>query len=133
MRYLAVAELHKNGFPHWHALVHEEEGTTAANLQSHWTAGFSNVKLVREPRAILYITKYLHKEAMGRVRCSLNYGQPHVIDPGQVVDIAVYQQKLREYLGWATQLPIENVQALKELIKDPYPDPLLISNQSKAD
>lgn len=76
-RYLCVPELHRNGFPHWHGLVHDQRGDlTWEALNSGWSPGFSVVKLVRDANALRYVTKYLCKEKLGRVRASLNYGAP---------------------------------------------------------
>lgn len=74
-RYLCIPELHRDGFPHWHGLVHSKSGElTWSDLTLAWSCGFSVVKLVRDANALRYVTKYLCKEKLGRVRASLNYG-----------------------------------------------------------
>lgn len=76
IRFLCVAEAHKTGLPHYHLLVHESEATpvTYRQLANNWRVGFSNWKLVDDPRAAGYVTKYLTKSSMARVRASLDYG-----------------------------------------------------------
>lgn len=75
-RYLLVAEKHKDGFPHAHALIHEiGEPVTKRQLESEWALGFTSFKLAdREPKTAYYVTKYLSKCMMARVRASLKYG-----------------------------------------------------------
>lgn len=76
-RYLMVPELHRDGFPHWHGLVHDLRGDlTWKALATSWSSGFSVIKLVRDEKAIRYVTKYLSKDMHGRVRASLRYGDP---------------------------------------------------------
>jgi len=85
-RYLMVPELHRNGFPHFHGLIHDNRGNlTWQTLSEAWSPGFSVIKLVRDANALRYVTKYLSKEKLGRVRASQNYGTPCPIgeaDPG---------------------------------------------------
>jgi hypothetical protein len=77
IRYCCVPELHRNGFPHWHGLVHDQSGSlTWKGLSTAWTAGWSVCKLVKDAKAIRYVTKYLAKDRIGRVRASLEYGAP---------------------------------------------------------
>jgi len=74
-RYLCVPELHRDGFPHFHGLIHDQVGNMTWNdVASAWSAGFSVVKVVRDARALRYVTKYLGKAKLGRVRASLKYG-----------------------------------------------------------
>lgn len=74
-RYLCVPELHRDGFPHWHGLVHDQEGSMKwADVTEAWSAGFSVVKLVKDANALRYVTKYLCKGRLARVRASLKYG-----------------------------------------------------------
>lgn len=76
LRYLCVPELHRDGFPHWHGLVHDLSGNlTWKDLSHGWTSGFSVCKLVKDEKAIRYVTKYLSKDTHGRVRASLRYGE----------------------------------------------------------
>lgn len=82
-RYFLVAERHRSGLPHYHALVHEtalDGPIRAATLKSQWRLGFSQCKLVAETgdgRAASYVAKYLSKDALARVRASAGYGQQH--------------------------------------------------------
>lgn len=75
-RYIFCPELHRDGFPHWHGLLHCDDELKWAHITDAWSAGFSVVKLVRDANALRYVTKYLSKERMGRVRASLHYGDP---------------------------------------------------------
>lgn len=77
VRYLCALERHKDGTPHWHALVHEPARKLRyRDFQRQWGLGFIHAKLVREGEhgeAAAYVAKYLTKEA-GRVRASRRYG-----------------------------------------------------------
>lgn len=76
-RYVCVPELHRDGFPHFHGLVHDNRGDlTWEHLSSGWSAGFSVCKIVKDANALRYVTKYLSKGNFGRVRSSLHYGAP---------------------------------------------------------
>lgn len=82
VRYVSVIELHKDGTPHGHLLVHEarENQVLHRHLTDEWTYGFSNAKLVEDgPVAARYVAKYLAKSPITRVRASVGYGQT----PGQ--------------------------------------------------
>ena len=79
LRYLLVAERHKSGKPHFHALIHEI-GTDVpirhTVLRSAWKLGFTKFKLVeRDVKACWYVSKYLAKDVASRVRASLGYGR----------------------------------------------------------
>lgn len=76
-RYLAVAESHKSGVPHWHVLIHEagKPLTYDGCLKGSWNLGFDSYKLVRDARAAGYVTKYLSKAIEARVRASSRYGR----------------------------------------------------------
>lgn len=75
IRYIFVPELHLNGFPHFHGLVHDQLGTLHhRDLEAAWNAGFEVHRVVRDAKALRYVTKYLCKDVIGRVRASLNYG-----------------------------------------------------------
>lgn len=77
IRFLLVAEAHKSGLPHYHALVHE---VSAADLLRHavltkqWPHGFTKWKLVDDVRQATYLCKYLSKSTAARVRASRRYG-----------------------------------------------------------
>lgn len=75
VRYLAVPEPHRDGFPHWHGLVHDLVGDLShEHLTLEWSQGWSVFKNVRDVGAIRYVTKYIAKERYGRLRASLQYG-----------------------------------------------------------
>lgn len=82
LRYILVAERHKSGLPHFHALLHEVEATSpvrAATIKGQWRLGFSQCKLVAEgenhQKSATYVCKYIAKDASSRVRASQGYGQ----------------------------------------------------------
>lgn len=81
-RYLLVWEVHKDGFPHAHLLLHEQPGQTLTKrrVQREWKDGFSNCRLVvsQDPedihRSAAYVCKYIAKSMLSRVRASTAYG-----------------------------------------------------------
>lgn len=73
--YLMVVEAHKSGLPHVHLLIHDQSATTYRALTGAWRWGFAHAKLVEGPSGARYVTKYLVKSMMARVRASLNYGR----------------------------------------------------------
>lgn len=74
MAYILVTEAHKDGTPHFHLLIHEKQATiTKVEIQGQWPYGFSKVVLADKSRAY-YVTKYVTKNSLARVRASLNYG-----------------------------------------------------------
>lgn len=76
LRYLLVVEAHKDGFPHFHCLVHESDGPVRkAVLDGAWKLGFSQFRLVKDAGAAWYACKYLSKSALARIRASEQYGQ----------------------------------------------------------
>lgn len=78
-RYVCVPELHRDGFPHFHGLVHDNRGDlTWDDLTDAYSAGFSVVKIVKDANALRYVAKYLSKEKLGRVRASFQYGAPSI-------------------------------------------------------
>jgi len=75
-RYVLVAEAHKDGYPHLHALIHEvSTPIPKSRLQSEWTFGFTTFKLITSNAATFYVAKYLAKDARTRIRASQRYGQ----------------------------------------------------------
>lgn len=77
-RYLFVLEAHKDGFPHFHVLVHEHcSAITKRVLDGAWKLGFTQFRLVDEGKTgpAFYVCKYLAKSALARVRASQDYGQ----------------------------------------------------------
>lgn len=89
-RYLVVPELHQNGFPHFHGLIHDLRGDLNWDiLTDAWAHGWSVCKIVRDANALRYVTKYLSKERLGRVRASLGYGNiGAVIDEARMIQNA---------------------------------------------
>lgn len=82
LRYLLVCEAHKDGFPHYHILLHEMSDRVSNRvLEKHWRLGFSHWRLVKDdnPSVVWYACKYLSKSALTRVRASKDYGQPHLV------------------------------------------------------
>lgn len=79
LRYLCVAERHKDGFPHYHMLLHEVAGHVSWEiLSSEWPLGFEKWKLADKSKAH-YVCKYLAKSSVARVRASLDYGNPPIV------------------------------------------------------
>lgn len=81
LRYLLVCEPHKDGFPHFHLLLHERgQPVSKRLLESQWTYGFSNWRLVPagEVAQVGYVCKYITKSAQTRIRASRHYGQQDV-------------------------------------------------------
>lgn len=91
LRYLLVSEAHKSGLPHFHCLVHEvsAEGPVAERtLRKQWKLGFAQFKLVAqgdETKTARYVTKYITKSAITRVRASQGYGQSIQYNPATPV------------------------------------------------
>lgn len=78
LRMIIIAEAHKDGWPHYHVLVHEpdpDHRVTWAQLDRSWRLGFSKWKLVTDHKGAVYASKYLAKDALARVRASIRYGQ----------------------------------------------------------
>ena len=78
LRYCLVAERHKSGEPHYHILVHEVNGGGSVKertLRQQWTLGHSKFNLVHDKRAAAYVSKYLSKDVLARVRASKSYGK----------------------------------------------------------
>lgn len=77
-RYLLVVEAHKDGFPHFHILLHEHDTQVRkATLDAAWKLGFTKWRLVKDrgPEPAFYVCKYLAKSALARIRSSQEYGQ----------------------------------------------------------
>lgn len=82
LRYLLVSEAHKDGFPHFHILLHEPDRPVRKSLlEEQWRAGFSHWRLVKreDPRSAYYACKYLAKDARTRVRGSIRYGRAQLV------------------------------------------------------
>lgn len=87
VRYLLVAEPHKNGDPHLHVLLHEMgEPIAKSVLEKQWTDGFSSWRLVEathdsHQKVAWYITKYMLKAEDGpRLRASFRYGSTNLVE-----------------------------------------------------
>jgi hypothetical protein len=81
LRYCAVAEAHKDGFPHFHLVLHETKPDVPlrkAVITAKWEHGHSVARLVDDVRGIAYVGKYLSKDALSRVRASVKYGGIYV-------------------------------------------------------
>lgn len=80
LRFLLVAEAHKSGRPHFHILINEAVGSSPIRkrtLDGQWKLGFTQFRLVAEgDKAAAYVTKYLTKSVLARVRASIRYGTP---------------------------------------------------------
>jgi hypothetical protein len=85
-RYLVAVEPHKDGFPHFHILFHEQRphpGVGRRQLEAEWRnlsegnrpLGHAKFKLVRDVGGAKYAAKYLGKYETDRVKASLHYGQ----------------------------------------------------------
>ena len=84
LRYILVAERHKSGYPHYHALIHEDQTSTPlrhAVLSAGWKLGFTRFTLVQEAKSAWYVAKYLAKSAETRVRASFGYGNAPANSP----------------------------------------------------
>jgi len=84
LRYFLVAEAHKSGNPHFHALVHETRADRSIPyrvIRDQWDLGFGHAKVVDDnKRAAFYTAKYLSKSALARVRASVRYGSTEHIN-----------------------------------------------------
>lgn len=77
-RYLLTVEPHKDGFPHYHLLLHEQVdggSFTGRGIESLWKHGFTAAELVKDQKQAFYAAKYLGKQSVARVRSSLRYGE----------------------------------------------------------
>lgn len=82
LRFFLVAEMHKDGWPHYHALIHELGfNISKRQLEADWSLGFTSFKLVPPGYKNVegYLTKYIAKQALARIRASLRYGTPYGI------------------------------------------------------
>lgn len=89
LRYIMVAEAHRDGSLHYHALVHERAGMEIrhAQLSANWWHGFTKWKLVETGDHVArYVTKYLTKDSQTRTRASVGYGQFSPLQVGGTKD-----------------------------------------------
>lgn len=108
-RYLLVSEAHKDGFPHFHMLIHETAlPLTKRLLESSWRDGFSQFRLVdnSDPRSAFYVCKYLAKSALTRVRASKRYGRDQL-----VIAATEASQELADALKAVTPGPVPGAPA----------------------
>lgn len=75
IRYVAVAEPHKTGLPHWHALVFCSKDLGRRALEGEWPHGHIASRLTADGAAIRYIAKYIGKDANCRIRASQGLGR----------------------------------------------------------
>lgn len=84
--YLVAIERHKDGEPHVHWLLHEQERPIRKrDLQEQWPAGYTKVELVggrsrksaAPEKAAFYVVKYLSKDVQARQMASRNYRPPN--------------------------------------------------------
>lgn len=81
LRYCLFAEKHKDGFPHYHALIHERGAAIPRrDIETEWVHGFTSFRLC-DGSAGRYVTKYVTKDACARVRASIRYGLPALQEP----------------------------------------------------
>lgn len=76
-RYILVAERHKTGIPHFHALFHETDAARPlrhASLAAGYKLGYTKFKLCDDTGTAWYVAKYLAKSCEARIRASLHYG-----------------------------------------------------------
>jgi len=81
LRYLLVVEPHKDGFPHFHLLLHELGQPVGKRLlEAKWKWGFTKFKLIErgQTKEAAYVCKYLTKHEQTRVRASRAYGELRV-------------------------------------------------------
>jgi hypothetical protein len=71
VRYCVISEEHRDGWLHWHLLLHGDLKRKEIRL-GHWPHGFVDARLVKGD-APAYVSKYLVKTGR-RVRASLGYG-----------------------------------------------------------
>jgi len=99
-RYVMIAEPHRDGFPHFHGIIHDQLGNTSMlrilkkdkrtgerrpcvvcpDLEKQFSNGFVDTELVRDLGAIRYVTKYIAKGRFGRIRASASYGAEELGD-----------------------------------------------------
>ena len=97
IRYLAVYEAHKSGLPHVHVLLHERNSAVRKDtIQAEWPHGFTSCKLVKDVNSALYVTKYLSKAMLARVRASLRYGKDDLYHSASVIEISDFSTKSKE-------------------------------------
>nr|QXN72784.1 MAG: replication initiator protein [Microvirus sp.] len=99
IRYFMVCEAHKSGVPHFHALIHERDGqATKRTLEAGWRLGFSQFRLIdrSSKKEARYVSKYLSKSALTRIRASRHYGEVEASTLADLIEeIALVATKVR--------------------------------------
>jgi hypothetical protein len=123
-RYMFVPEPHKaRDAIHLHGLLHEQDLTmplTKRLLQSQWEAnGFSHFKLSDEG-SIGYVTKYLTKGNLGRLKASLFYGSPLTslsksLEKRRKVTVCTNSENLERHT-------VPDASSVSEVIREPQDD-----------
>lgn len=129
LRYLLVAEPHKDGFPHLHMLLHESSAAQPVRkktLEGTWAVyGFSRWRLVKvgthaDMRAVGYVCKYITNQGKLRVRNSQNYGQlaasghdvfyvqTEMFDPNEVRDSTTHKNSEKDDLRGSALFALED-------------------------
>lgn len=111
-RYLLVAEHHKSGLPHYHMLVHEQDGYGLVKhkaLSRQWLLGFEKWRVITDLQEATYLCKYLSKASVARVRASRAYGTPewHSVSVNSTPRKLAYREPTEEGMdnGLASSLP----------------------------
>lgn len=89
LRFMCVTEAHKSGEPHWHMIVHEKSPDQPVRhkvLKGAWRLGFTHWRLADTTNELTYVTKYLTKSDMARVRASVRYGLGSGNQPATSID-----------------------------------------------
>ena len=131
LRYILVQELHKDGTPHYHCILHEVPGSAPVlhrTLTRQWKLGFTKFALVTDKRSAYYVAKYLSKDSSGRVRASLRYGQP--ISYSEVKNPE--RDSETKYQRANTPHQTHNNQGYGDLHKDEYYDDTVKDNQQQT-
>lgn len=118
LRNLVVAEAHKSGLPHYHALIHEthpDGPIRHAALQGEWKLGFSRWNLVTDPAQATYLCKYLSKSTVARVRASVRYGN-------HVLEHSFFAPKKRENVDPPTSVPRNELSISERLCRGEWLD-----------
>lgn len=111
LRYMVVPEPHRDGFPHFHALVFDTKGRADLReaLESAWEWGFTKCVAVKDARALRYVCKYLAKERFGRVRASKQFGVYPELEGRPIWDptvrVATRAKQEEEAVSEANDLP----------------------------
>lgn len=75
VRFLSTVEEHKDGWIHYHLLVHcKVNGPTTKVLRKKWKFGITHCVLAQR-KDIFYVCKYVAKAIASRVRSSSGYGR----------------------------------------------------------